>query len=52
MIWFDSFLFIGEGGVETDPIEAGRIFTELAEKGHPFAQVTGFQLSVKSHKID
>lgn len=29
----------GEGGVERDPIEAGKLFSELAEQGHPFAQV-------------
>lgn len=31
---------IGEGGIEPDTIEAGKIFTELAEQGHPFAQVS------------
>ena len=31
---------IGEGGIEPDAIEAGKIFTELAERGHPFAQVS------------
>ena len=35
MIYFP----IGEGGVDADPIEAGKMFTELAERGHPFAQV-------------
>ena len=31
---------IGEGGIEPDVIEAGKVFTELAEQGHPFAQVS------------
>ena len=31
---------IGEGGIEPDAFEAGKIFTELAEQGHPFAQVS------------
>lgn len=34
------YMSIGEGGIEPDAIEAGRIFTELAEQGHPFAQVS------------
>ena len=34
--------FSGEGGVERDPIEAGKLFSELADQGHPFAQVKGF----------
>ena len=35
-------IFSGEGGVERDPIEAGKLFSELADQGHPFAQVKGF----------
>lgn len=31
--------FISGEGVETDPIEAAKMFKELSEKGHPFAQV-------------
>ena len=31
---------IGEGGIEPDPVEARKIFTDLAERGHPFAQVS------------
>ena len=34
------YMSIGEGGIEPDAIEAGKIFTELAEQGHPFAQVS------------
>lgn len=44
MYSYGKLLETGEGGVETDPIEAGRIFTELAEKGHPFAQFSLAQL--------
>ena len=29
----------GEGGVEVDPLEAAKMFSELSEQGHPFAQV-------------
>ena len=34
------YMSIGEGGIEPDAVEAGKIFTELAEQGHPFAQVS------------
>lgn len=34
------YMSIGEGGIEPDAIEAGKIFIELAEQGHPFAQVS------------
>ena len=27
--------------MDADPIEASKLFAELAEKGHPFAQVPG-----------
>ena len=34
-------LVLGTGqGVEQDAVEAGVMFKELAEKGHPFAQVS------------
>ena len=30
-------------GTEADPIEAAKMFTELAQKGHPYAQVISLQ---------
>ena len=33
------FTTAGEGGVEADPLEAAKMFSELSEQGHPFAQV-------------
>ena len=39
MIYLMIHFSVGEGGVEADPIEAAKMFTELAERGHPFAQV-------------
>lgn len=36
---FFTYSSIGEGGVERDPTEAAKLFSELAEQGHPFAQV-------------
>ncbi|XP_078355261.1 uncharacterized protein LOC144639855, partial [Oculina patagonica] len=38
MYSYGKLLETGEGGVERDPIEAGKLFSELAEQGHPFAQ--------------
>ena len=40
-LYFITFYPTGEGGVERDLIEAGKLFTELADQGHPFAQVKG-----------
>lgn len=39
------YMSIGEGGIEPDAVEAGKIFTELAEQGHPFAQVSQDRLT-------
>ena len=33
-------------GTDADPIEAAKLFTELAQKGHPYAQVTNFRTVV------
>ncbi|KAJ7387163.1 hypothetical protein OS493_004129 [Desmophyllum pertusum] len=44
MYSYGKLLETGEGGVERDPIEAGKLFTELAEQGHPFAQFSLAQL--------
>jgi len=33
------FISTGDGRVGKDLVEAGKPFTELAEQGHPFAQV-------------
>ncbi|XP_020614481.1 uncharacterized protein LOC110052671 isoform X3 [Orbicella faveolata] len=38
MYSYGKLLETGEGGVEKDLVEAGKLFTELAEQGHPFAQ--------------
>ncbi|PFX31095.1 Protein sel-1-like 1 [Stylophora pistillata] len=38
MYSYAKLLETGEGGVERDPIEAGKLFSELADQGHPFAQ--------------
>ncbi|XP_068679630.1 secretory immunoglobulin A-binding protein EsiB-like isoform X2 [Montipora foliosa] len=44
MYSYGKLLEKGEGGIEPDPIEAGKIFTDLAERGHPFAQFSLAQL--------
>ncbi|XP_078363049.1 uncharacterized protein LOC144647166 [Oculina patagonica] len=44
MYSYGKLLETGEGGVERDPIEAGKLFSELAEQGHPFAQFSLAQL--------
>ncbi|XP_044173737.1 secretory immunoglobulin A-binding protein EsiB-like isoform X3 [Acropora millepora] len=44
MYSYGKLLETGEGGIEPDAIEAGKIFTELAEQGHPFAQFSLAQL--------
>ena len=33
------FPILGQAGIDPDPKEAATIFSELAKKGHPFAQV-------------
>jgi len=38
MYSYGKLLETGEGGVEKDLVEAGKLFTELANQGHPFAQ--------------
>lgn len=39
LTWLLIFTPAGEGGVEVDPLEAAKMFSELSEQGHPFAQV-------------
>jgi len=44
MYSYGKLLETGEGGIEADPIEAGKVFSELAAQGHPFAQFSLAQL--------
>ncbi|XP_048582844.1 sel1-repeat-containing protein YbeQ [Nematostella vectensis] len=48
---YAKLLQLGEG-VSPDPIEAGKMFKELAEKGHPFAQFSLGQLHYAGVGVD
>ncbi|CAH3110679.1 unnamed protein product [Porites lobata] len=44
MYSYGKLLESGQGGVEVDPLEAAKMFSELSEQGHPFAQFSLAQL--------